>query len=542
MTVHGNQYLLPYFIDKVSNRPIIKGNDELTLSFYLLTKDLEENHKIISFSRLLWPILSIQGVISTHIMLDGLTLLNKKDRLTNPPRQPMVGHVLRNIENRTKIEQLKKLINILTYKDTDAEEVGEGEESEFQILQVDGLINPEFLQALIKIIPLIEYNPISDYTVLDTSITTETALNIAENYREIINTMKGNALRWKTQIELIEKEVSKWLIDLNVQLKDVESRYSSQITKTSSIVDPTQVDQQLKLEKDKIDQWNVKEKKKIIENIITLFKTSERNLEDIIKRNKLFTSGDSLKSRVYEDLIPHFENHFIYLKEEVNKFLESLESLNLKFIDLKKRGSQIDEDTKKKLQQYREDIKAKLQDRDKLISEFENEKEVKISELYSLKEKIENLFNKIKNIVQIKHNTCLKEAQQLTAWSLNDNQSELFSRPIQWIYLPIYAIFFEDSTNFEEYMHLLFPGYITNPPHLRYEEISEQFVALKNLVYKKLENDMAIRSNFEFSCERKNLFKDPNLAKIIQMGLSELREKELINDDIEEIVRKNIKL
>ncbi|MFX1571601.1 MAG: hypothetical protein ACFFB0_02550 [Promethearchaeota archaeon] len=541
MTVHGNQYLLPYFINKVTGRQTIQGNDELSLSFYLLTKDLGKKHKIISFSRLLWPILSIQGVISTHIMLDGITLLNKIGRITNPPRQPMVGHILRNIENRTKIEQLKKLIDVLTYKDIEAKEIGEGEESEFQNLQIKGLISPDFLQALINIIPLIEYNPISDYIVLDTSITTENALNITEKYREIINTMKGNALRWKTQIDLIEKEVSKWLIDLNVQLKDVESRYSSQITKTSSTIDPNLVDQQLKLEQDKIDQWSVNEKKNIIENIITLFKTSERQLEEIIKKNKFFTSGDSLKSKVYEDVIPHFENHFVYLKEEIMKFLKSLESLNQRFIELKQRGLKVDDDAKRKLTEYRETIKMMLQDRDKLLSEVESEKEVKISELYVIKEHIESLFNEIKNIVQIKYNNCLQEAQELTSWSLNDNRTELFSRPIQWIYIPFYAIIFEDESNFEEYMHLLLPGYITNNPNAIYEEISDQFVSLKNLVYEKFESDMATRSNFEFSCERNNLIKDPNIRKKFQLGLSKLREKGLINDDIEKKVKEYIK-
>ena len=120
MSVHGNQYLLPFFINKIANRPIIQGNDELALSFYLLTKDLGHNEKIISFARLLWPILSIQGVqgeqgfLSTHIMLDGLSIFNKSDKLSNPPRQPLIGHILRNIENRTKIDELNKLIDILT--------------------------------------------------------------------------------------------------------------------------------------------------------------------------------------------------------------------------------------------------------------------------------------------------------------------------------------------------------------------------------------------------------------------------------------------
>ena len=47
-----------------------------------------------------------------------------------------------------------------------------------------------------KIIPLIEYKPIADYTVLDTIISTENALNISEEYRQIINTMKGNPYAW----------------------------------------------------------------------------------------------------------------------------------------------------------------------------------------------------------------------------------------------------------------------------------------------------------------------------------------------------------
>jgi len=542
MTVHGNQYLLPFFIRKDSRPLSIQGNDELSLAFYLLTKDLGSNKRIISFSRLLWPILSIQGVISTHIMLDGMKIFSNKGRYSNPPRQPLIGHILRNIENRTKIDVLQTIIDILTYKDKEAEELGEGEESEFHTLKIDGLINPVFLQSLIKIIPLIEYKPITDYTVLDSSISTEIALNISEEYRQIINTMKGNTLRWKTQIELINKEVSKWLIDLNVQLKDIDSRYSSQITKTSLSIDTFQVDEQTKTEQDKIDQWSVNEKKKIIENITTLFKTSERHLEEIIKKNKFFTSGDSLKSRVFKDIIPQFENQFIYLKDEGKKFLDSLESLSQKFIELKERGVQIDIEAKQKLEQIKESLYIKLKDRDKQLSEFESEKEAQISELDNLKSPIEDLMANIKRIIQNKQNTCLQEAQKLIEWSLNDNQSDLFSRPIQWIYMPIYAMFIEDENNMEESMNILFPGYITNNPDAIYENITDAFISLKNIVNERVETNMATRSNFEFSCERKNIIKDPNLKKRVQLGLSKLREKMLLNDNIERIIRENLNL
>ncbi|MFX0037366.1 MAG: hypothetical protein ACFE9I_17225, partial [Candidatus Hermodarchaeota archaeon] len=539
---HGNQYLLPFFVKKDSHPLSIQGNDELALAFYLLTKEMGKNEKIISFSRLLWPFLSIQGVISTHIILDGLNIFNNKGRYSNPPRQPLIGHILRNIENKSKIEILTTIIDVLTYKDIGAEEIGEGEESEFHTLKIDGLINPMFLQSLLKIIRLIEYKPIMEYTVLDTNISTENALNISEEYRQIINTMKGNSFRWKTQIELIEKEVSKWLIDLNVQLKDIDSRYSSQITKTSSSIDTYQVDEKIKQEQDKVDQWNVTEKNRIIENITTLFKTSERNLEEILKKNKFFISTDSLKSRVFEDIIPHFENHFSYLRDEGSKFLDSLEILYQKFKELKDRGSRIDFESKQKLTKIKESLEEKLRSRDQLLIEVESEKKEKISQLLNLKNQIEDLFAKIKDIAQLKYNTCLQEAQQLIGWSLNDDQSDLFSRPIQWIYMPVYAMFVEDEDNMEEFMKILLPGYINNDPNNIYEDISEAFINLKDIINDTVENDMAKRSNFEFSCDQKNLLKDPNLIKRIQLGLSKLREKMLLNDSMENIIRENMNL
>ena len=542
MSVHGNQYLLPFLINKVTKRPTVQGNDELTLAFYLLTKDMGKNEKILSFSRLLWPILSIQGVISTHIMLDGLNILNKKGKFSNPPRQPLIGHILRNVENKTRVEELHRLIGVLNYKDAEAKEIGEGEDSEYQKLKINGLVNPEFLQTLIKMIPLVEYKPIIDYTVLDQNISTEIAINIAESYRETINTMKGNGFRWKSQTELIEKEVGKWLVELNVQLKDLQTRYSSQINKTSSTIDPIQMDQQVKLEQDRIEQWNVEEKKKIIESISTLFITSERSLEEMIKKNKFFINSNSLKSRVFEDVIPHFQNHFNYLRDEGKKFLEGLEGLNNRFIELQERASLVDEEAKFKLKSFRESLNLKLIDRDKLLTEFESEKEKQISELHAKKKEIEDLYGMIQEIIKTKHNLSLYEAQQLIKWSLNDNQSDLFSRPIQWIYMPFYAMFIENEETMEEHMDVVFPGYITNDPSNIYDNISESFINLKNILIERIEDDIAVRSNFEFSSERKNLVKDPNIKKRIQLGISKLKEKALINDNGERIIRANLDL
>ena len=541
MSIHGNQYILPLF-NPYQNVPIIKESDELALAFYLLTKEMKQNEKIVSFSRLLWPFLCIQGVIGTHIILDGLNIFSKQGKLSNPPRQPLIGHLLRNIDNRTQIEQLNNILEVLTYQDKEAKEIGEGEDSEYQNLHIEALVNPEFLQTLIKLIPLIEYLPISEYLPLDTSLSTEEALKVAQKYRDIVDYMKGNARRWETQIELIGKEIDKWLIDLNVQSKDIDLRYSSQITKTSQVIDSNQIKEQLALERDKIDQWKVGEKKKIIENISVLFKTLERELEEIVKKNKFFTREDLIKSRVFEDLIKPFEEHFKYLLDEGQHFLDSVNSLTKKYMELKEKIPQIDQEAKNKLEALTSELQIKLIDRDKNLSEFEQEKIEKLNQINTLKTQIESLYTNIKTIIQNKQANCLHEARDLVNWSLSDNQAEFFSRPIQWIYMPLYAIIVEEEGKMEERINILLPGYITDDPNNIYKDLNNEMRNLKLLIVEKVEDDMALRSNFEFSCENKNLLIDKNLIKKIQQGISILRTRSVINLEIENKIRENFNL
>jgi len=541
MSIHGNQYILPLFYTQ-SSLPPIQDYDELALSFYLLTKNLKQNEKVLSFSRLLWPFLCVQGVISTHIILDGLNIFSKKGKLSNPPRQPLIGHLLRNIENRTKTEEINKILEVLQYKDKDAESIGESEESEFQKLKIDSLTNPEFLQTLVKLLPLAEFKSVAEYMPLETNFTTEQALEIADTYRNTINYMKGNALRWDTQIELIGKEVDKWLIDINVQLKDISSRFSSQISKTSQTIDSSQIKEKFALESDKIDQWKVNEKRNIIENISVLFKTAERNLEEIIKKNKAFTHTDILKGRVFNDVIAPFENHFKYLIEEGNNFVHSVTSLTEKYMALKEKAIEIDAEAQKNLDDFSSSLDLKLQDRDKNLSAFKEENKVKISEIKALQSSIEDLYSQVKNIIKTKNGKCLQEAKDLISWSLVDNQSDLFSRPIVWIFMPLYVMFIENEEMLEEKMVAVYPGFITKDQENMYQEISGAMLNLKEAVNERIEDDMALRSNFEFSSENRNLLNDKSLAKKIQQGISILRRTTVLSEQMENELRTKLGL
>ncbi len=209
-------------------------------------------------------------------------------------------------------------------------------------------------------------------------------------------------------------------------------------------------------------------------------------------------------------------------------------------MELKERAFEIDIEEEKKLEEFKSSLDMKLQDRDKNLSAFEEEKHIKISEIRALQKKIEDLYSQIKTIVQTKNGNCLQEAQDLVFWSLADNQSELFSRPIVWVYMPLYVMFVENEKKMEEKMFSIFPGFITSDPNNLYQEISGAMLNLKQAVTERIEEDMALRSNFEFSCENRNILDDSSLNKKIQQGISILRKSAIINDDMEKEIRNKL--
>jgi hypothetical protein len=296
------------------------------------------------------------------------------------------------------------------------------------------------------------------------------------------------------------------------------------------------------LERDRIDQWKVNEKRNVIENISVLFKTAERNLENIIKKNKSFTHTDIMKGRVFSDLTTPFENHFKYLIDEGNNVVNSVTSLTEKYMLLKDRALKIDVEATKKLDTFSSSLDLKLRDRDKNLSAFEEEKAKMISEIKVLQESIEDYYLKIKNIIKSKNGNCLQEAKDLISWSLVDNESELFSRPIVWIYMPLYVMFIENEETSEERMVAVYPGFITDDPNNRYQEISGAMLNLKEAVYERIEEDMALRSNFEFSSENRNLLNDQSLSKKIQQGISILRKSAVLNEQMERELRSKLDL
>ncbi len=535
MSFHGQQNILPmFYLKEYASKPI-SLNEELSLSFYLLTHDLKENEKIKSFARLLIPMVFIQGLISTHIVLEGLSIASFNDKITNPPRQGVVGHILRNIENRTQVELLEKIIAVITYKDEDAKQLSsikeEEEEAEFKTVTIKSLLNPGLLEGLKKILPKLKYVPIRDYTVLDSSLITELALDLAEYYRNTIKLLKGNAMRWQNLIKLIDKETDKWLLDLKVKKKDIKGRYDSEIGKMSKVIDSSIVNERIKEEKDKIDLWVQIQKKKLIEAISQQFMTVDRKILELGGKNKFFTNYDALKAFRLEEVISKCRNHIGGMNEKIQSLSDQVRNISTQVDDYVKRSEEINQKATQRLEDLKQNLGEQLSKKDEMISKYQKEKEFESGELKNLKNNIKNKSQEIKDIISKKSEDCLREAKILENWNIKDSEAGNLSMPVIWVFFPLYMSLIEGE--FEEKIKLLLPGFI-NRNALNTESLKEELdpsysTYLQNLML-KIEEDMKVRSNFEFSGEKNNLLEDPNIKKQIQNGISSLQSSAIISD------------
>ncbi len=543
-TIHGNQYVLCLFLDKSTRRPLFEECDELATAFHLLTRDFDLNggQNVLSFSKLLWPFLAIQGTskpYSTHIILDGVKVFSKKSKFTNPPRKPLLGHVLRNTDERGEIELLNRIREILTYQDSEAEEVGEGMISEYQVFEVPSLINPEFLESLKVLLPYLEFKSLDGSIPLDASLTTEEALDISEEYRNTIQKLKGNASRWKEQIDLVGNALDSILKDIKVKIMNIERRYNAEIDKVSNSIDENRVKKEIESKKDNTNIWKRQEKKKLIENVASLFKTLNRNLEDIHKKNKFYSNSETLLRSSFNELIPKIGSQFDTLRKEVQQFLGQIDSIETKFKSLKTKSEEIDDEARKKINEFQQGLTQQLDSRDQQISKIEQEKKEKIEELEALRAKMDALFSEIKEIINSKRQDCLKEAEDLMSWSIKDEEAPTIKKPIQWIYMPLYVMFVEDIDMLEEKMEIILPGFIEKESKEVYEELPGAFSGLKEYITEKVEDDMALRSNFEFTAENNNFLKDPQFKEKLKKGVSMLENQGFIYE-IERGIDKNI--
>lgn len=536
MSIHGIQKFIPFVID--ANHKILDNPVDFVIGLKNCLEQKKNNERVKNISRLAWPLILIHGTTTSHLIIDDVGICNLQTKITNPPRQAIIGHILRNSDNQTYNEMLDHIMNIVMYtesgKSISSAEVKEEEREEFQDIFIKGLVGPELINGIGIVIKKLIEDSISEYSLLESKLSVEIGLELAEKYKECIVLIKANKVRWESLIELIKGPFNEWINTLNVQIKDTELRFKTTITKEESNITEGEVRKLLKTEADIIDQWMLQEKKIILEKIGGSFLPINKLLEELMEGNNKFINTDSFKTIQIEKAVIMAKKQMELLSENIERYKEKLEYQKSTMKVLLEELKNIDNSAKERLSKKELELKTQLAQRNTRIQTISSASENYITDLKEAKSGLIKKLEEIKKIIEQKMDSCDKDLQFFMEYGLSDKVSSI-SQTVLRIFMPVFACLLEDSQGEERFV-FSFPTILEKD--LNCKALSDGMRALQQKTEQIVAEDMKIRSNFEFTIEKNNLLKDNKLKNLVINGLSVLKSLNYLKSGQEDFIMK----
>jgi len=526
---------------KSNTGPLIDSPGDYVIGLKMLIDQKKGDESITSFSRLAWPLIFVTGDPSTHIVFDDVGICNLRFKINNPPRQAIIGHILRNIENRTQNEILELIRDIVLYTEKGRKfklgEIKEEETEEYKDIFIEGLMNPGIIDGFSKIISLMRVESLADYSLLESKYSVEKALELSELFRYYIKEANGDKIRWNDLKNLLEKPFEEWQTNLRVQSKDEELRFKAEIAKEQNSITPESVENSLKQLRNHLDIVSLQEKKTILEKVGGFFFPINEMLLNTSQGLKMFLDTDYFKKQPVDRAILSAAKHLEVLEKSKHEIGVKIEVLRQKIQEKSVEIEQIDKRIQTEYKDKEFELKKNLSERNARIKRLTDEKEIRIKELEEYQRKLTSELKDIQSIITKKMDACDKDKHTILKWGLEDRISNI-STPVIRVFMPVYAAVLKDKRGNERII-FAFPGFVDN--NLTITPLSEGFVEMSKKLAEIIEDDMKTRSNFEFTIEKVNLLKKDGIEQLMKDGFASLKIKGLTNERLEQNILAELK-
>jgi hypothetical protein len=519
---------------KSNTGPLIDSPGDYVIGFKMVLDQIQSGESFVSFSRLAWPLIVVAGDSSSHIVFDDVGICNLNVKINNPPRQAIIGHILRNIENRTHDEILDLIRDVVLCAERGCNfklgEIKEEATEEYKDIFIEGMMNPSLIDGLAKIISSLRIESLGNYALLESQYSVEKALDFSELFRHYIKETNGDKIRWNDLRSLLEKPFNDWQTELRVQTKDEELRFKSEIAKEMNSITAESVENSLKQLHNHLDIVSLQEKKSILEKVGGFFFPLNELFMNGSQGLKMFLDTDYFKKQPVDRAILNATKQLDILEKVQHEIGVKVQVLRQK---IEEKSIEIEKIDKRIQNEYKDkefELKKNLSERNARVKRLTEEKDVRIKELDNLNIKLTEDLKEIQAIIMKKMEACDKDKHTILKWGLEDRISNI-STPVIRIFMPVFAGLLKNKRGNERIV-FAFPGFVDL--NLAVSPLSEGFEDLNKKLAKVIDDDMKTRSNFEFTIEKMNLFKLEGIEKLMQDGFASLKIKGLANDRLEQ--------
>ncbi|MHA1612588.1 MAG: hypothetical protein ACTSYU_11090, partial [Promethearchaeota archaeon] len=490
------EYRLPFALSETKTEFTLE--EAIAANFITILKRMDlESEKIIKMSEILWPVMFIQSEPSYKLMIDNVGVSYFRKKITNAPRTAQVGHVLRNSELNF-IERLNKAKNIAKYEiDEKNQEKKDFSDDEFIEKNIKGLFNPGFLEGVTKMIQHSKPVNISDFNLLESQYNFEEALNSAQEWVKLLDFIRGTIHRWNSLKDLIREPLEKWKLDLRVDIKDVNLFYKKKI-KNAGDIDEIQIKNELNHAKDNVDNWILQEQKSIIDRIGKSFVKIDIIFDDVRQKNKPLLQLDSLRTKKVGDVVIDAYKNIAYIRSALKKSDEELERISSIINEIRQQLEKTTLSGEEKIDLLNLELVNRRKDQEQEILTLSKEKEEKLDGIQKILDNFLALEDQIFKIIDNKIKSCQEDEKLIKQWQIDDEITRI-RNPTSKFYIPIGIALIEDE-DMDERLEIVFPSIYGS--ELKREFFSSEFDKIETQITEILDDDMKLRSNFEFTCEK----------------------------------------
>lgn len=518
-------YRFPFAID-AKNQNELTFEEKIAADFITIHKTIDENtERIIKMSEILWPIMFIQSEPNFKLAIDNVGVLFFKKVITNAPRTAQIGHALRVQENNflDRLKSVKKIMEFADIKNGSNDQL-DNSEQEFVSHEIKGLIDPPLLEGIGKMIQYAKPVKLSDFELLERQYNFDNAVDFAQEWINLLKFIQGTRFRWNSLKDLIKEPIDKEKLDLKVKIKDISDYYKKKIKNTNAI-DEDQIKNKLDNAKDNVDHWVLQEQKNIIEKIGRMFVGIDLIMEDIQQKNKYFLQLDNLKSKRVGEVVVNAYQNVAFIRSALSKSEDELEQISTKINEIREKLEKTNMSAEEKIKLLNLELTNKKEQQEQEIKKLEKEMQEKLEAQQLIVDNLIALETEIFTIINSKIDNCNSDETLIRKWQIDDDITHI-RNPTSNFYIPIGIAIIEDE-DLDEKISITMPSIYR--PNLSREHFTPEFEKFEARISEILEDDMKLRSNFEFTCEKSQDYR-PQILK----GLQILFDKGLINEKIKQ--------
>jgi hypothetical protein len=244
-----------------------------------------------------------------------------------------------------------------------------------------------------------------------------------------------------------------------------------------------------------------------------------------------------LKQYEINDVISRAMDHAIFISNAIVESEQKISDLTEKLNSLKEditNSSLSAEDRVKKLNAELMDRKMEQENK---IRQLQNERDNEINEIKGFMDSLEHISKEISEQIDQKIQDCMIDVRTLHKWQMDDQVAHIPASTHRY-FMPIAVGIIKDEDD-EERIEIAFPSIYGE--NLKRIPLSDALQKFEKSLTKILDKNVKIRSNFEFTVQKKNIFNSPEFQEAITQGFDLLINKGLGSNNLKDFGQGKLK-